>query len=136
MTALLDTGFLLAALAENDDLHELCALAMEEEPDVLLPEVVLPELAYLVLRDIDYATWIGFLRAVADGELPILATTSADLARAAQIMDRYADARIDFVDSVIVAFAERLNIQRILTVDRRHFRMIRPKHCSAFDIVP
>lgn len=136
MTALLDTGILLAALAENDDLHELCARALEAEPDVLLPEVVLPELAYLVLRDMDYPTWISFLREIADGKLPVLASTSDDLARAAQIMERYADARIDFVDSVIVAFAERLNIRRILTVDRRHFRIIRPKHCPAFEIVP
>lgn len=136
MTALLDTGVLLAALAKNDDLHELCALAIEEEPDLLLPEVVLPELAYLVLRDMDYPTWVGFLREVADGVLPVLATTPVDLARAAQIMERYADARIDFVDSVLVAFAERLNIRRILTVDHRHFRIVRPKHCPSFDIIP
>lgn len=54
MSALVDTGALLAAIAENDDLHDICALALEEEPAPLLPYLVLPELAYLILRDIGY----------------------------------------------------------------------------------
>jgi hypothetical protein len=32
--------------------------------------------------------------------------------------------------------SERLNISRILTVDQRHFRLIRPRHVAAFDILP
>jgi predicted nucleic acid-binding protein len=37
---------------------------------------------------------------------------------------------------MIVAIAERLNITRVLTLDRRDFQLIRPKHCSAFEILP
>ena len=43
---------------------------------------------------------------------------------------------IDFVDCVIAAIAERLNIETILTVDRRHFQLFRPKHCAHFVILP
>ncbi len=50
MTALVDTGFLLAVIDADDDLHETCAVAMQEEPEPLLPEVVLPELAYLLQK--------------------------------------------------------------------------------------
>ena len=49
---------------------------------------------------------------------------------------KYTDSRIDFVDCVITAMAERLNISRILTVDQRHFRLLRPSHIPAFDILP
>jgi uncharacterized protein len=35
-----------------------------------------------------------------------------------------------------LALAERLNITRVLTLDRRDFQMIRPKHCSGFEILP
>ena len=44
--------------------------------------------------------------------------------------------KLDFVDATIVTLAERLDIQKILTVDVRDFRTIRPKHCAYFDIVP
>lgn len=51
-------------------------------------------------------------------------------------MQQYADANLDFVDAIIAAIAERLNITRILTLDQRDFRLIRPHHCEAFDILP
>lgn len=38
--------------------------------------------------------------------------------------------------AAIVAIAERLNVRRILTLDRRHFSVIRPQHCAAFELLP
>ena len=136
MSALLDTGALLAAIAQNDDLHDICALALAEEPEPLLPYIVLPELAYLILRDIGYATLTQFLHSIAAGDLPLVPSTPADLERAAHLLTQYTDVRVDFVDCVIVAMAERLNITRILTVDRRHFTLFRPKHCHMFELRP
>jgi predicted nucleic acid-binding protein len=52
MTALLDTGFLLAVIDADDSLHTACTAALEAEPAPLLPDVVLPELAYLILREL------------------------------------------------------------------------------------
>ena len=136
MTALVDTGVLLAAISENDALHEICALPLDEESEILLPEVVLPELAYLLVRDVGYGPLVGFLRAVAAGDLPVVSLTSADMERAAELVEKYADAHIDFVDCAVVALAERLNITRVLTIDRRHFSLFRPRHCEMFEIVP
>ncbi len=136
MKALCDTGFLLAAIAENDNFHDICALALEEEEQPLLPYIVLPELAYLVMRDMDVAVLAGFLRSVATGDLPAIDSTLTDLLRAADLLQQYADARVDFVDCMIVAMAERLNITRIMTVDRRHFSLFRPKHCRVFELIP
>ena len=56
--------------------------------------------------------------------------------RAAEILEQYDDNNIDLVDAVIVAMAERLEIAKILTVDRRHFGVFKPKHCAAFEILP
>lgn len=136
MTALLDTGFLLAVIDEDDSFHVSCAAALQNEARPLLPDVVLPELAYLVLRELGYAVLTAFLRALAQGELEIVQTNSEDLERAADLLDKYADSRVDFVDCVIVALAERLNITRVLTVDRRHFSLFKPKHSSFFEIIP
>jgi len=43
---------------------------------------------------------------------------------------------LDFVDALIAATAERLNIKQLLTLDRRDFQLIRPKHCGSFELLP
>jgi len=53
-----------------------------------------------------------------------------------QVLEKYADSQLDFVDAVIFAIAERLNITRVLPLDRRDFSIIRPKHCDYFEILP
>jgi len=123
MTALLDTGFLLAVLDADDDLHPACVQALSAESEPILPDMVLPELAYMVLRGLGYDVLVSFLGAVLRGELKLERVTENDLRRTAEILRQYADSRIDFVDCAIAAMAERLNIRRILTVDQRHFRL-------------
>ncbi len=134
--SLFDTGFLLAILNIEDELHESCVVAYENENRAVLPEVVIPELAYLVMRELGYKTLVKFLRSVAAGDFKLVPTELQDLNRAVEILEKYADSKVDFVDCVIVAIAERLNIKRILTVDRRHFNLFRPRHCEFFEIVP
>lgn len=136
MTALLDTGFLLAVLDADDKHHAACKAALKGEAKVLLPDMVLPELAYMTLRELGYPAWLQFLRSIVAGELSLERTTPEDLARTAEIIERYADSKVDFVDCAIVAIAERLKVQRIMTVDRRHFGLFRPVHCQRFTIVP
>ena len=126
----------MAVLDADDDLHEICPVAFEDESAPLLPDKVLPELAFLVLRELGYPMLVAFLRSVASGELFIVRATERDLARTADIPEKYSDSRVDFVDCAIVAMAERLDLTRILTVDRRHFRLFRPSHTPAFEIVP
>jgi len=59
-----------------------------------------------------------------------------DYSRSADILRQYADANLDFIDALIVAIAERLNIKRLLTLDRRDFQLIRPKPCVSFELLP
>jgi len=134
--SLMDTGFLLAVLDADDEHHEICAKALLAEPNPILPDLVLPELAYMVLRELGHTVLVDFLNSIVRGELKLEKSTPEDLARTAEILDKYADSRIDFVDCVIAAMAERLKIQRIMTVDRLHFQLLRPKHCSYFVIIP
>jgi len=75
MSALLATGFLLAVLSGNDQWHDRCLRALASEPHVFLLDVVLPELAYLVLREMDAKTLARFLRSVGAGRLDYVSTT-------------------------------------------------------------
>jgi hypothetical protein len=40
------------------------------------------------------------------------------------------------VNAAVIAIAERLEISRIATVDRRHFAVVRPRHVEAFTLLP
>ncbi len=134
--SLFDTGFLFATIAENDPHHGACRKVYEKEFFPLLPDVVLPELAYLILRELKVEVLTKFLRSVARGDFEIVRTTEADLERAAEILEKYDDNNIDLVDACVVAIAERLKIEKILTVDRRHFSVFRPLHCESFALLP
>lgn len=134
--SLFDTGFLFAVFDKDDAHHKECSAVYNVAERVLLPEVVIPELAYMMASHLGYEKLVKFLRSVAAGDFVLVPTELEDLKRAAEILEKYADSRVDFVDCVIVAIAERLNIQRILTVDRRHFNLFRPRHCDCFEIIP
>lgn len=79
MAALLDTGFLLAVIDADDNLHTACVAALDLEPGPLLPDVVLPELAYLILRELGHSTLAKFLRSIAAGELVQIRLTTEEL---------------------------------------------------------
>ncbi len=135
--SIFDTGFLYAYFDKDDEFHESCDEIFDDESlNALLPDLVLPELAHLILRRLDVDKLTNFLRSVANGDFELVRTTESDLERAAEILEKYDDNNIDLVDAVIVAMAERLNIEKILTVDRRHFSIFRPKHCEAFQLLP
>ena len=62
--------------------------------------------------------------------------TQADVSRIHELLTTYADLELDFVDASVVSIAERLDIQQMMTVDQRDFRVIRPRHCEYFEILP
>lgn len=127
---------MFAVLDENDIEHNACSTVFKRELNMLLPEAILCELAYLVIRSLGYETLTTFLRYVAAQNLSLVLTVPQDLERAAEILEKYADSKIDYVDAMVMAIAERLEIKRILTVDRRDFSIFRPRHCDAFEIIP
>ncbi len=137
MACLLDTGFLYALLNRAEQSHPAVVSALQtiHEP-IVLPVPAITEVAYLLLRDVGSEAVADFLTTLATTDLLLETPQPEDYHRAAEVIHIYAAAQIDFVDAVIVAIAERLAIQRILTLDQRHFRLIRPRHCVAFEILP
>ena len=138
--ALLDSGFLFASLNASELEHQATIRLLEKirEP-IVLPVPAITEIAYLLARDINNEAAADFVASLATTELTLELSRQEDYTRSAEILRRYSDAKLDFVDTLIVAIAERLNITRItrvLTLDRRDFQLIRPKHCSAFELLP
>lgn len=134
---LVDTGILYALANRKDNWHERAVAFVEGFVGKLsVPSTVIPEAAYLLNTYLGQHAESVFLQSLLDGEMIVEQVTMADLARASELMKEYADANIGLVDASLIALAERLKISRILTTDRRHFDMVRPKHCPAFELLP
>lgn len=104
---------------------------------VIFPVPAVTEVSYFLSRNLGIGALADFLSDLADREDFVLELPAPqDYSRSSEILRKYNDANIDFVDACIVAMAERLNITEILTVDRRHFHLFRPSHCNAFEILP
>lgn len=137
MTALLDTSFLLAMTNSRDRHHyRVLQIAQRIEPPLILPITVLPEVCYLIATRLGHSVMRTFLKQLVGSDVILEPINSLDLNRTIEILTIYADSKLDFVDSTLVAIAERQNISRILTLDHRDFSIIRPKHTDYFELLP
>ena|SRR5215471_1111061 len=137
MAVLLDSGFLFAALNSAEGEHESTIRVLKDvRESIVLPVPAVTEVAYLLARDIGQEAAADFVGSLAESELTLESPTRDDYIRCADLLRQYSDAGLDFVDTMIVAMAERLNITRLLTLDRRDFQIIRPKHSSGFELLP
>jgi predicted nucleic acid-binding protein len=137
VTALVDTSSLLAIADRRDAGHLTVTRLLLDLPDELIvPVSVLPEADYLITERVGSLVAIRVLEGIARKEMKLEQVTNADLIRSLELMRQYADSNIGFVDASIVAVAERLNIRKVITLDRRHFGPIRPRHCPALEILP
>lgn len=107
-----------------------------ERPPVLLPASILPEVCYLLATRIGHTAETGFVRSLVDREFDVELFDDADIRRTADLMVAYGSLPLGFVDATIVALAERLGVTTILTTDRRHFTVVRPRHAEGFELAP
>jgi uncharacterized protein len=135
-TAIADTGFVVALANRTDSRHAEVRPIYTQQQRILLPQTVLVEVAYLLGRDAGVKIVVAFLQGLPASRFTLTELTDQDIARTAEILERYADSRIDFVDATVMAVAERLEIRTVLTIDQRDFRLFRPKHCESFTLLP
>jgi len=134
---LLDTGVLYAAIDRSDAHHEASARLLSTLPGrLLLPVTVLTETSWHVEKNLGAKSEAAFLTSVAKGELELVDLTVEDVGRTAQLVETYDDLRLGLVDASVIALAERLEISKIATIDRRHFTAVRPRHVAALTLLP
>ena len=136
-----DTGGLLRALARTP--HNRASFpdyetALTSASLVIVPGLVLAEVDYF-LRD-QRAAMRKLIAEIFDPatryeyEVPL----PSDLVRALELDARFKDLNLGLVDGTIAALAERRQIYRVLTTDRRDFTAIRigPRLSRALELLP
>lgn len=134
----LDTSGLLAAIDSEQRQHDRArgALELDEGPFLLSP-FVLAEIDYLLSTRVGVEAELLLLDEVTEGAYRLEPFDGDDVRQARRLIDRYEDLRIGLADASIVVLAARAKTTRILTLDDRHFRAIRPlRGGRAFDLLP
>lgn len=123
---LLDTSGLLAALDSTQRHHsEAAACLREATPPLLLSPFVLAELDYLVSTRAGLAARQALLEEVERNAYVLEAMDAKDVAEAHETINRHYDLGISLADASIVVLANRHETRDVLTLDERHFRVLR-----------
>ena len=134
---LLDTSGRLAAIDESQRAHAECSRVLKAAPGpLLLSPFVLAELDYLLGRYVGAAAQAALLDDVGRGAYRLEGFGAADVVRAAEVIERFADLKIGLADASLVVLAERYGVSRILTLDVKHFAVLRIGARKRFNVVP
>ncbi|MGK7888824.1 MAG: type II toxin-antitoxin system VapC family toxin [Leptolyngbyaceae cyanobacterium] len=131
-----DTSFVVTLTNQSDINHDRVTAIYANYSQILLPQLALVEIAYLLGRNAGILCTIRFLQQLPRSRFILISATDDDLQRVASVLHQYMDSKLDFVDATVMAIAERLKVQTVLTLDRRDFQMFRPIHCESFIIYP
>jgi uncharacterized protein len=133
----LDTSGLLAAIDADQRHHRQARAVLDADPGPrLLSPFVLAELDHLLMTRVGVEAATALLREVAVGAYDLVAFDADDLAAAVQLIERYREQRIGIADASVAVVAARARTTRLLTLDERHFRNIRPLWGEAFALLP
>lgn len=134
---LLDTSGLLAALFPDQRQHASCARALAgADGPLLLSPFVLAEVDYLIAKLAGVAVERSFLAEVARGAYRLEPFTAPDVEQASEIIKRFADQDVGLADASIVVLAHRHGVDRVLTLEQRHFRSLRGPRGRPFRLLP
>lgn len=131
----MDAGPLYAYVDADDQHHQSCADLLEAHPGPLIvPTLVITEVVYLLSTRLGTDPEMRFLADLASGAFDIEPVHPTDWLRIADLVGRYRDLPLGTVDASVIACAERLGVDQIATVDRRHFTIVKANR--AFTLLP
>lgn len=133
--AIVDTGPLYAAVDRDDADHERCVAILERSDlQLVIPAMVVAEATYLVEKRLGPKVEAAFLRGLA--AMDVEGPAPADWPRIAALVERYKDLPLGGTDASVVALAERLDTDLVITLDRRHFEVVRTSKRRSLRLLP
>lgn len=133
----IDTGVLLGAVDTDDRHHERCVQVVSQHVGQLLaPALVVAETAWMIEATLGPEAEAHFVDSVAHGEIEVIDLGTDDYGRCADLIRTYADLGLGLVDASVVVVAERLGLTTVATLNHRDFRVVRPRHVAAFELIP
>lgn len=139
MTIIVDTSAILAAFDEDQDGHRAVASALKAahgEPLVLSPMIV-AEADYMLYTRLGVDAARAFARDIAAEAYELAGWDAEDHAAALDLTTGHRADYLGIADASNVVLADRYRTTRLLTLDQRHFRVLRPFWgADAFTLLP
>jgi predicted nucleic acid-binding protein len=132
---IVDAGPLVALLDQRDVHHAACVAALR----ALRESLVTTWPAFTDAMYLLGSSWRGqtaLWSRVETGALTLAPLDEGDAPRMRELMEKYRDLPMDLADASLVRIAEREDLTRIFTLDRRHFSVYRPGRRRRFSILP
>lgn len=134
---IVDTSALLAFFDSSEPDHAAVDRHLTACTDLLVVSpYVVAELDYLVSTRHGTRAELAVLEELAGGAWELAAFDGDDLTRARSIIATYGDHAIGVADASNVVLADRFRTRTIVTLDRRHFDVLRPISGSRFTVLP
>lgn len=132
-----DTSGLIAFFDASDQHHAdvNSVIATDSGPFVVSP-YVLAELDYLVATRRGVAAELAVLAELAGGAWELACCDAAEIRAAHRVIERYRDLEVGLADASQVVLAARYRTNRVLTLDHRHFGVLRSEKGKAFTLLP
>lgn len=126
MTLIADTGALYAAFDRADAHHQAVSryLRTVDQKPIVSP-LVLAELDHLALVRFGEPARAAVMAELAD-TVSVATFTHAMFVTAADVAARYGDLPLGLTDASLMVLAHEYGTRDLLTVDQRHFRVVRP----------
>jgi predicted nucleic acid-binding protein len=132
-----DTSCLLAYFDESDAFSARVSAVIEADsgPFVISPYIV-AELNHLLATRRGTPAEIAVLEELSSGAWDLAEFGRAEVRQALAVIDRYSDQDLGLADASLVVLAARYRTDHLLTLDRRHFGVVRAIDGTRFTLVP
>jgi hypothetical protein len=137
VAVVVDTSVFVSAADTDEPRHGECADLLDRHGgELVVPAPVVPETAWLIEARLGPSAEVRFLRLVTSRRIDVVDLTVDDYERCVTLIERYADLGLGMVDASIVTVAENLGVTTLATLNDRDFRVVRPRHIDAFELIP
>lgn len=134
---IVDTSALLAYFDASEPDHDDVERVIDAASDLLVVSpYVIAELDYLVATRHGVKAELAVLDELTGGAWELACLDRAQLEQTRAIVDRYADHRIGVADASNVVLAERYRTKVVVTLDRRHFDVLRATSGEWLEVLP
>lgn len=135
-TLVLDTSGVVALYDASASEHPGALACVRNAALRLIPCAILAEIDYMLGARLAPQAARDFLTAVESGFFMLEPFAREDLTYCCAIIDRYQSLNLGLADAAVMAVAERHHAPDVLSLDNRHFGVVKPQAFAAFKLWP
>ena len=136
MRIIMDTSCMLGLVDKGFKGHkDIKNIAADDDNEIIIPSPAIPEICYMLNKRFGPEIELRFIEDIASVQLQVEVLEFKDVLRVPEIIKKHRSLNIGFVDAAITAICERLHLNKILTMDHRHFNAMAPLGFDHFDIL-